>query len=102
MDNDLNRVPVKGQGTKEHVGPVKPGEEMMVNGGKMIFVSSSHPFEGADGKRYRRVAQMNNTKRQYKREIMKKLGFNSGKQFRVWEHKQRMIEAAVAGDGRAA
>ena len=102
MDTELKRIPVKGQGTKEHVGPVKAGEEMLVKGGKMIFVSSSHPFVGADGKQYRRVASMHNTKRQYKKEIMKKLGLKSGKAFRKWEHRQRMIEAAVAGDGRAA
>jgi len=85
-----------GEIPKPPVGRLEAGSEIpMPKGkGKMVFVSSSAPFE-FEGKRVRRVARLDNKERLFKKRIMAEKGIN-GKQFRKWVKNMRRKDAAKA------
>ena len=73
------------------VGLVKREDAEYRNGGKMIFISRSAPFE-KNGKKVCRVCSVRNKKRQKKNELRNSLGL-TGKQFRRWVKENRKKEA---------
>ena len=87
---------LKGEILRPIVGKLPMGSEIpMPKGkGKMVFVSSSAPFD-FEGKRVWRVARFDSKERAYKKTIMAKMGFN-GKQFRKWVKEMRRKDAAKA------
>jgi hypothetical protein len=100
VDKEINQV--KNTTGTPDVGPVEKGNEIKgAHGGKMIFIARSAPYK-KDGQDVCLVTRMVSERRQFKKKIMKQLGFTSGKQFNRWVKENKKKEAAAAAKKAAA